>query len=199
MLSVKWCWKIYTAIHLMWSHNLKYQIELILKIVFLLFLFTVNSVADAPVSKQSIKPVSQIKKANEFTLLNIEEELEEFKAYQGKVVAVNFWATWCPPCREELPSMQDTFLDYEDQEFTILGVNVGENWETVASFLSDYDIDFPILLDDESEVMMDWQAYGLPTTFIVNRNGEITHRIDGGRDWNHPEFRSQLQNILKNQ
>ena len=178
---------------------MKYFIDIVFKLVFMSLIVTINCHADTSMSIQSIKVVSDIQKAKEFSLLDLEEDLRDFKEFKGKVVAVNFWATWCPPCREELPSMQDTFLEYKDDDFTILGINVGEQWETVASFLSSYDIDFPILLDNESEVMMNWQAYGLPTTFIVNRNGEITHRIDGGRDWNDSEFRSQLRSILNNQ
>ncbi len=162
-------------------------------------MFNVNCYAETSKSKQSIKPVASTQNPKEFSLLDLDENLREFKEFEGKVIAVNFWATWCPPCREELPSMQDTFLEYKDQGFTILGVNVGEEWDNVASFLSSYNIDFPILLDQNSDVMMDWQAYGLPTTFIISRDGKITHRIDGGRDWNDSAFRSQLQEILISQ
>lgn len=94
--------------------------------------------------------------------------------------------------------MERAYEDYKNQGFVILGVNVGENWDTVAAFLGNFSLTYPILLDTDSSAMAQWSIMGLPTTFIVDRNGRITHRITGGRDWDDPGFRKSLETIIGN-
>lgn len=93
--------------------------------------------------------------------------------------------------------MQQTYQEFEDQGFEIMAVNVGEDWDTVAPFLENFSVTFPVLLDSKSEAIQRWKVLGLPTTFLVDAEGNITHRINGGRDWNDPEFRKQLGEIIQ--
>lgn len=93
--------------------------------------------------------------------------------------------------------MENVYRAYQDQGFTILGVNVGEDWDTVAPFLEGFSLTFPILLDKDSSAMARWGIMGLPTTFILDKDGRVTHRITGGRDWNDPGFRKSLEEIIK--
>ena len=159
-------------------------------------LFSAQLVASSE-SKNTIKQLSERIATPNFELNDLDDSSRTLDEFDGKVIAVNFWATWCPPCREELPSMQATYEEFKDDGFIILGINVGEDWGVVASFLDALEIDFPILLDLESNTMNEWGGYGLPTTFIVDRSGSITHRIDGGRNWGDPLFRNQLIEIIK--
>lgn len=154
--------------------------------------------ANAEISKkQTIDAVRVIKRAPDFSLRDTDNKLRKFSDYRGHVVAVNFWATWCPPCRKELPSMQMTYNALKKTGFRIIGVNVGEKWDTVASFLNNFSLTYPIVLDTDSSAMEKWNITGLPTTFIVDKQGRIIYRITGGRDWNDPAFRNKLKMIIK--
>lgn len=135
--------------------------------------------------------------APELGIPDIDGKQVNLSQYRGKVVAVNFWATWCPPCREELPSMQHTYEQLKGKGFVILAVNIGEPWDTVTPFVTQLKLSFPVLLDQENLMMQRWKAMGLPTTYIVGRDGNIVKRITGGRDWNSPEFRALLDSALK--
>jgi peroxiredoxin len=151
--------------------------------------------ADNP-EQQTIQALADARPAPDFALHDLDDKLRKLSDFRGHVVAVNFWATWCPPCREELPSMQRTYEAHHDKGFEILGVNVGENWDTVAPFLENFSLTYPIVLDTDSAAMAEWGIMGLPTTFILDRDGRITHRITGGRDWDDPGFRSNLEAII---
>jgi len=143
-----------------------------------------------------IRPVEKPFPAHPFKLRDLDDKWVTLADMKGKTVIINFWATWCPPCRRELPSMQRTYAKYKDRGLVILGINVGESWYTIAPFLSPFNIQFPILLDTDSSVMNTWKAVGLPTSYVINKEGVVTHRITGGRDWDDPVFRQDLENIL---
>ena len=145
----------------------------------------------------SIRALKNIVPAPLFELVDLNDNKLKLKDYRGKVVAVNFWATWCPPCRKELPSMQHTYEAYKDKGFEILGVNVGENWDTVAPFLGNFSLTYPILFDTDSKIIEQWNVLGLPSTFIIDKKGNITHQINGGRDWDDPKFRKALLEIIE--
>ncbi len=147
---------------------------------------------------QTIQPAVPNVDAPELVLQDLDGKQQRLSDYKGKVVAVNFWATWCPPCRKELPSMQHTYHALHNDGLEILAVNVGENWDTVAPFLENFDIKFPVLLDQDSNAIERWKVLGLPTTFLIDENGRITHRINGGRDWDDADFRRELKKIIVN-
>ena len=155
-----------------------------------------GSVVAEPPAQQTIRALDTPSQAPQLSLHDLDNSLRKLDDFRGKVVAVNFWATWCPPCREELPSMQRAYASYREQGFVILGVNVGETWDTVAPFLEDFALTYPILLDTDSSAMAGWNIMGLPTTYILDREGRITHRITGGRDWDDPAFRHDLELII---
>ncbi len=165
----------------------------------LALLFMGAVVVAAWVGRDSYRPVIAGEVAPVFTATTLDGTPVSLDEYRGKVVLLNVWATWCPPCRTELPSMQRTFKALQDKGFMILGVNVGEKWDTVAPFLEDFSLTYPILLDKDSSAMAEWGIMGLPTTFIVDRQGRVTHRIVGGRDWDDPAFRARLTAIIDQQ
>lgn len=99
--------------------------------------------------------------------------------YQGDVVVLNFWATWCPPCRAEMPGIQEVYAQYKGKGLTVLGINAHEEKSLVNEFVFASELTFPVLLDAQSIAMNRYQASGLPTTVIIDRNGMITHMQSG--------------------
>ena len=92
--------------------------------------------------------------------------------------------------------MQDTYEAFKGKNLVILGINVGEDWETIAPFIAPYKLAFPILMDTDSSELTRWKAIGLPSSFVINGKGMVTHRFTGGRNWDDPIFRADLQKIL---
>jgi len=119
----------------------------------------------------------------------------DLAAYRGKMVLVNFWATWCPPCRKEFPSLGRVRKLFRPADFEVMAVNVGEDPETAFSFAGSPD--FPVLFDRNSQAMEHWQVKGLPTTLVVDRQGRLALRAVGGREFDNPAIVAQLKSLLK--
>lgn len=103
--------------------------------------------------------------------------------YRGKVVVVTFWATWCDPCRDEMPSLQRLGRQLAGRPFAILGVNYGESDARVADFARRLGLDFPVLLDPDQGAPRAWRVRVLPASFVVGRDGTVRHRVIGEIDW----------------
>ena len=131
--------------------------------------------------------------APEFTLPDIDGRTHRLSDYRGKVVVVNFWATWCPPCREEMPAMQRAWEQVRNDDIVFLGINVGETEDELFAFTGDYRVDFPLLMDRDSAAIQDWPIRGLPTTYVVDSDGHLAYRAIGGRAWDRPEVLDQLR------
>ncbi len=99
--------------------------------------------------------------------------------YAGKVVAVRFWADWCPSCRSEMMALEPIYRRYHDRGLVILAVNVTQPPETVRAFIKPLGLSYDILLDQRGDVMRDYRVMGLPMTFIVDRQGRLRTRIVG--------------------
>ena len=120
------------------------------------------------------------------------------QSVQGKVLLVNFWATWCPPCVEELPSIQNTRDYFSQDDFEVIAVNAGESSNDIEQFLPTLPIAlaFPIALDQRLTVYADWQVQPLPTTFLVDREGRIRYQAIGPRDFSSDRIRSIIQQLI---
>ena len=121
--------------------------------------------------------------APDFELSDLDGNPYRLSDYRGQVVIVNFWATWCPPCRAEMPSMQRAWAHLEKEGVLMLGINVGEDEDTVFQFTADYPVEFPLLMDRDSQVINQWPVRGLPTTLVVGPEGTIVYRAIGAREW----------------
>ncbi len=121
--------------------------------------------------------------APDFTLTDVDGHTHHLADYRGKVVIINFWATWCPPCRAEMPSMQRAWEKISKEGILMLAINVGQDEEAIFQFTADYPVEFPLLLDQDSQVTGKWPVKGLPTTFILDPLGRIAYRAVGGRNW----------------
>ena len=124
----------------------------------------------------------------------VQHSLEQ---YRGKVVVVNFWATWCPPCVEELPSLENAWQRYRQQGLVVLAVS-DEGSDVVTSFLERLptDITFPVLIDHDMKSGNRWQIRGLPTTVVVDRSGDLYWRAEGQLDFSASEVDEILLALL---
>lgn len=132
----------------------------------------------------------------DFDLENINGDKESLSDYQGKVVFLNFWATWCGPCRLEMPSMQKLYDEFKDDGLEIVAVNLGERQKTVVKFLEKNELSFPVLLDETNMVAGIYGARSIPTTYIIDRNGNILSMTVGTREWYTEETRALFADIL---
>jgi peroxiredoxin len=131
--------------------------------------------------------------APDFELIDTDGNTHRLSDYRGKTVIINFWATWCPPCREEIPSMNRAYEVLADENVEILAINMGEDEDTIFIFTADYPADFPLLLDQDGAVIAEWPVKGLPTTYVVAPDGSIAYRAIGGREWDDPVFLEQIR------
>lgn len=134
-------------------------------------------------ASQNIKVgIQKGQQAPDFTLNDLQGNPVKLSDYKGKTVLINFWATWCPPCRVEMPHMQRFYEDYNQQDVVILGVNLTpteEKTNNVMSFVKDYGLTFPILLDSEGTVMQTYQVVAYPTTYLLDSSGVIREKYQG--------------------
>ena len=132
---------------------------------------------------ETLTPIPGDVPAPDFTLQDTNGKTHRLSEYRGKPVIVNFWTTWCPPCREELPSMNRAWQLLEQEDVAMLAINMGENEDTIFIFSADYPTDFPILMDQSGEVIEQWPVKGLPTTYVIAPDGTIAYRAIGSREW----------------
>ena len=115
--------------------------------------------------------------------------------WRGKTVVVNFWATWCEPCREEMPSLDWLRKRLAGKPFEVVAVNVGEAPERVARFTRDTPVSFPILYDRDSSTAKRWQVRGYPTSYVIGPDGRIRYYFVGELDWSHDEIVRVIESI----
>lgn len=131
--------------------------------------------------------------APDFNLPDTTGSMHKLSDYRGKVVIINFWTTWCPPCREELPSMNRAWHTIKDEGIAMLALNMGEDEDTIFIFSADYPTDFPVLMDQSGEVIEQWPVKGLPTTYVVAPDGTIAYRAIGSREWDAKELLDKVR------
>jgi thiol-disulfide isomerase/thioredoxin len=121
---------------------------------------------------------------------------QNLKALEGKVIFLNFWATWCGPCRQEMPSMEILYQRFKDQGLEILAVNFQEGQKDVAAFMKNYKLSFPAALDSSGQVGGIYGIEAFPTTYIIDRDGYIISRVVGSLNWNTPKLLVAFETLL---
>ncbi|RAU19365.1 TlpA family protein disulfide reductase [Nitrincola tibetensis] len=118
--------------------------------------------------------------------------------YKGKVLMVNFWATWCPPCIHEMPAFNRLQQTFSDEPFQIIAINAGETEETVVEFLEAFETEliFPIWLDPEWKGFGEFGLRGLPTTLIFGKDGNLVERVVGEKEWDQPEVYEPIRSLF---
>lgn len=115
----------------------------------------------------------------------------------GRVTLVNFWATWCPPCVHEIPSMNRLAAAYDPKDFGIVSINFKEDPEHVLAFLKRVDVDFPVLLDRDGAVSGRWRVFAFPSTFLLDRKGNIRYSVNTAIEWDTDEAKAVIDRLLR--
>lgn len=135
--------------------------------------------------------------APDFTLKDLDGNQVSLRDFRGKVVFLNFWATWCPPCRLEMPTMERLHVELNDQGLVILAVNYREGPEEIQAFLKQHDLTLTALVDEKAEVFELYKAWSLPTTYLINKKGEILGKVIGYRDWHSEQAKAFFRQLLE--
>lgn len=143
-------------------------------------------------------PLENGRPASDFTLPGLDGKMVSLFDYKGHVVLVNIWATWCPPCIEEMPSMEALYKEFKGENFEILAISIDAmGAKAVAPFIKKYNLSFPALLDPEGTTKISYQTTGVPESFIINKQGIIVEKIIGPRNWVAPEVVRYLRDLIR--
>ncbi|MFQ5432686.1 MAG: TlpA disulfide reductase family protein [Nitrospinota bacterium] len=148
----------------------------------------------APASPMRGKPVPS------FALPDLNGKIVTMDQHRGKIVFINIWATWCAPCREEMPSMEALYNKLKGDKFAMLAISIDEDGlKSVGPFVEEYGLTFPILLDPSSKTSKKFKTTGVPETFIVNKDGIIIYHSLGPENWERPEFYETITKLINDQ
>ena len=152
----------------------------------------------SPALMKSLTPVIPAQDMPVLVLEDIDEEILNIKQFKGKVILVNFWASWCPPCTREMSSLDNLYKTYKAQGVVVLAVNVGEDEDAVFDFVSSMEPELSaiVLLDKDSQAMQRFKAIGLPSTFVINKKGKIVYKAVGGRDFNDKKITKIIESLI---
>ena len=134
--------------------------------------------------------------APDFTLSNPDGKKHSLKDYRGKLVFLNFWATWCEFCRDEMPAMERLYQEFKGKGFEILAVNVKDKRSDALAFVKKLKLTYPIMMDPEGEVGLLYGAFGMPTTYLIDEKGMVLARLWGPADWYSPGARNLIKSLL---
>jgi peroxiredoxin len=136
--------------------------------------------------------------APDFSLPDLDGRTVALSDYRGKVVLVNIWATWCPPCVAEMPSMVKLYRQMEGSDFEILAVSIDEGGaDTLAPFVKKHNLTFPILLDPQGTIKSTYRITGVPESFVVNRQGLLVKKVIGPLDWADREVLDFFRQLMQ--
>jgi peroxiredoxin len=145
----------------------------------------------------SLQAPTEEVEAPDFTLPDVAGKKSRLKDYRGKVVFLNFFATWCAPCRDEMPAMERLYRTYKDKGLMVLAVDIREGGNDVRAFTQELKLSFPALLDEDGSVA---HAYGIrpvPATYLIGRDGKILWRAFGSREWDSSDAFKYFGRVLK--
>jgi peroxiredoxin len=169
-------------------------------------LFFFEHFAEAPITVADVKTERKFEQkksavgylAPGFNLRNLKGNYQSLDSFSGQVVVLNFWATWCVPCRVEMPSFEKLYRRYRSEGVAVLAVTLDKNSkQKVESFVDEHRISFPILLDEEGEVERLYPSMTIPFTYVIDREGRVVARVDGAKNWGSKETFEAIEYLLK--
>lgn len=132
-----------------------------------------------------------------FSLPSLEGEELSLEDFRGKAILLNFWATWCGPCRYEMPSLEALYQKYKDQGLVVLGISVDEEgWKPIREFLKVVPVSFPIVLDKDQRVTEAYETYRVPETYFIDPEGKVAGKVVGPQDFHQDVFYKKVERIL---
>lgn len=133
----------------------------------------------------------------DFTLPDLRGNIVQLSTLRGKVVFINIWATWCPPCVEEMPTMQRLYDRLHDRGLEVLAISIDAlGAYVVAPFMQQYRLTFPALLDPPGSIARLYRSTAVPESFVVDKQGRLVEKVVGGRDWAHPQVMAMFERLL---
>ncbi|MBI5681605.1 MAG: TlpA family protein disulfide reductase [Deltaproteobacteria bacterium] len=175
------------------SFTLKYLIVFVVSI----FLPASAYASQNLFSAAGIEEIKEKPPAAEFTLKSLDEKMVSIKDFRGKVILLNFWATWCPPCKFEMPEMESLYKKYKDKGLVMLAVDIQESPNTVKKFIQKNGYTFTVLLDSDGDVSRLYNAVYIPITYIIDKNGKLIGKAAGAREWSGAPINSLIEELLK--
>jgi peroxiredoxin len=155
-----------------------------------------SAIAANPAAEASKLKTLTPKPAPALSLQDMDGKNVKLSDYRGKVVLVNFWATYCAPCRTEMPAMNRVRRELAGKGFEILSVDIAENVPAVRKFMQQTPIDFPVLMDAEGKSMKPWNAIALPSSYLIDRKGRLRASLAAAAEWDAPEYKAAIQALL---
>ncbi len=144
-------------------------------------------------SKLGEIPINQ-RVAPDFLKQSLDGEMVSLSGLRGKVVMVDFWSSWCPPCRQEAPALAQVYREYEGQNIEFIGVIVWDDWQHAARYIQEFDLPYPNVLDELGEITIEYGVVGLPEKFFIDANGNIAQKFAGPMD--SESLRAVLDGLL---
>lgn len=171
----------------------------ILQVILTVTLVSGMLITGCTASPDSSEPVTTTATAGQpapdFTLQNLDGESISLSDFKGKPVLLNFWATWCGPCRAEMPFLQEIYEEWSERELMLLAVNIGESSAKVKDFMEKLNLSFPVLLDSRSAIAKMYNITAIPTTYFIDKDGVIQTRIIGAFS-SKAQIESELGKII---
>ena len=130
------------------------------------------------------------------SLSDLDGKKHNLSDYRGKVVVINFWATWCGPCAKEMPAFETLAERLSGERFALLTVNFGEKADRIKPFLKKIGVDVPVLLDPDMGTSKAWAKSGLPTTYVIDAEGKIRYQVLGVMEWDAPQVEARIRELL---
>jgi peroxiredoxin len=131
----------------------------------------------------------------DFELLDITGTLHTLADYRGKILVINFWAMWCAPCLQEMPSLQRAWSQLQHDNIQILSINIGDGEAELSAFVKVFQVDFPVLMDKALGLTQTWSVTALPTTFVLDARGYVVYTVLGERPWDNPTILEQIRHV----
>jgi peroxiredoxin len=143
-----------------------------------------------------LQPPTEEVEAPDFSLTDLNGRRVRLADYRGKIVFLNFFATWCVPCRVEMPAMERLHQDFKDRGLVVLAVDIQESARTVRPFVRELKLSFPAILDEDGSVAYMYAVRPVPATYLISRHGRILWRAFGAREWDSPDSREYFSRLL---
>jgi peroxiredoxin len=134
--------------------------------------------------------------APDFTLEDPSGTPVSLRDFRGKIVFVNFWATWCIPCRAEMPAIEHLYQEFRGQGLVLVAVNFKDGAEQVSAFGKELHLTFPLALDGKGAVASAYGVRGLPSTYLIDRDGHLIGQVIGGREWDSEDAKAYVRRLL---
>jgi thiol-disulfide isomerase/thioredoxin len=160
-------------------------------LVAIIFLSLMQTAGSGELSPYTAQPGTAV-----FALPDIKGQQHSLNDYRGQVVLVNFWASWCPPCIQEMPVLEKLQQKLNEQPFEILAVNVGERKYRVWKFVKLINFGLPVLLDERKDTFNAWGASVLPTSFLIDKQGRIRYRVQGDTEWDSEAVVALIETLI---